>query len=62
MHTDMSVCAWIHGREEQANAGRVTHGVRRNEELIYSMCVNASAAKSLFLEITGTNSLCHITS
>ena len=26
------------------------------------MCVNIIAAKALFLEITGTNSLCHITS
>lgn len=39
-----------------------THIAQGNEELFYSMCVNIIAAKALFLEISGTNSLCHITS
>lgn len=61
MHTDRTICTHTH-KEEWANEDRVTHAAQGNEELIYSMCVNIKAAKALFLEIFGTNSLCHITS
>lgn len=48
--------------EEWANTGRVTHTQHRGMRSWFTACVNIKAVKALFLEITGTNSLCHITS